>query len=109
MPAGCSDISDKGGAFRVKQAEVAPGHWDITLLHVNMHGRALFFKTISVQQDEMRSNFCRVPDNLTLPQAAEKLEKQSAERAVGHLQDEGRSSRTRPPASKVITRSPSVI
>lgn len=77
---------EKGGTFHVKQAEVAPGHWDITLLHVNMHGRALFFKTISVQQDETRSNFCLVPDNLTLAQAAEKLEKQKVEPTVGHVQ-----------------------
>ncbi len=41
-----------------------------------MHGKALFFKTISVQQNEIRSNFQRVPDNLTLAQAAEELQKQ---------------------------------
>lgn len=64
---------DKGGEFHVKQSEVAPGHWEITLLHVNMRGKALFFKTISVQQDEVSSNFRRVPDNLTMTQAAEEL------------------------------------
>ncbi|MGA7631388.1 MAG: hypothetical protein WCB11_11505, partial [Terriglobales bacterium] len=37
----------------------------------------LFFKTISVQQDEARSNFRQVPDDLTLAQAAEELQKQS--------------------------------
>jgi hypothetical protein len=68
---------DKGGEFRVKQAEVSPHHWEISVLHVNMHGKALFFKTISVQQDEARSNFRQVPDDLTLAQAAEELQKQS--------------------------------
>jgi hypothetical protein len=69
---------DQGGKFHVKQTEVGPGNWEITLLHVDMHGKALFFKTISVQQDEARSNFQRVPDNLTLAQGAEELEKQCA-------------------------------
>jgi hypothetical protein len=68
---------EKGGEFHVKQSEVLPQHWEISLLHVNMHGRVLFFKTISVQQDESRSNFRQVPDNLTLAQAAEELQKLS--------------------------------
>lgn len=67
----------KGGEFHVKQSEVSPQHWEISLLHVNMHGKALFFKTISVRQDESRSNFRQVPDNLTLAQAAEELQKES--------------------------------
>jgi hypothetical protein len=69
---------DEGGTFHVKQSEVAPGYWEVTVLQVNMHGKALFFKTISVQQNEVRSNFQRVPDNLTLAQAAEELQKQCA-------------------------------
>lgn len=64
---------DKGGEFHVKQSEVAPGYWEITLMHVNMRGKALFFKTIGVQQDESRSNFQRVPDNLTLSKANDEL------------------------------------
>jgi actin-related protein len=68
---------DKGGEFHVKQSEVAPGLWEITLLHVNMHGKALFFKTIAVQENEIRTNFQRVPDNMTLSEAAEQLQKQS--------------------------------
>lgn len=69
---------DKGGEFHVKQSEVAPGLWEITLLHVNMHGKALFFKTIAVQENEIRTNFQRVPDNLTLSEAAQQLQKQSS-------------------------------
>src|SRR6202521_4194976 len=68
---------DKGGEFHVKQSEVAPGLWEITLLHVNMHGKALFFKTIAVQENEIRTNFQRVPDSLTLSEGAEQLQKQS--------------------------------
>jgi hypothetical protein len=31
--------------------EVAQGYWEMALLHVDMKGKALFFKTISVQQN----------------------------------------------------------
>src|SRR6266403_1223799 len=75
---------DKGGEFHVKQSEVAPGYWEITLLHVNMHGKALFFKTIAVQENEIRSNFRRVPDNLTLSEAAEQLQKQSTVKSASY-------------------------
>jgi hypothetical protein len=54
----------------------APGHWEITLLNVNMHGKALFFKTISVQQNEIRTDFQPMPDNVTLAQGAEELHRQ---------------------------------
>jgi hypothetical protein len=66
---------DKGGEFHVKQSELAPGHWGIILLHVDMHGRALFFKTIGVQQNEERTNFQQLPDSLTPAQAAQELVK----------------------------------
>jgi hypothetical protein len=64
---------DKGGQFHVKQSEVAPGHWEITTMNINMRGKALFFRTIEVQQNETRTSFQRVPDDLTLAQAAERL------------------------------------
>jgi hypothetical protein len=61
---------DRGGKFEVKQAEVAPGHWEITVLGVDMKGKALLFKTISVQEAESHSDFQRVLDDLTLAEAA---------------------------------------
>lgn len=66
---------DKGGSFEVKQEPVESGHWELTVLNVHMTGRALFFKTISEQQQFYRSEFKRVPDNLTLAQADEMLKK----------------------------------
>ncbi len=69
---------DKGGEFQVEQSEVATGHWEVTLMHIDMHGKALCFKTIGVQENETRSNFQRMEDNLTLAQAAAKLQKESA-------------------------------
>jgi len=73
---------DKDGKFYVKQSEVAPGHWEITLLNVRMRGKALFFKTISVQQNEIRSNFQLMPDNMTLAQGADELHRECTAHAA---------------------------
>jgi len=67
---------DEGGTFDVKKEEVAPGSWKMTVLSVNMTGRVLFFKAISEQQKESRGEFKRLPDDLTVAQAAELLQKQ---------------------------------
>lgn len=67
---------DKGGNFEFKQAEVAPGQWEMTVLDVSMRGKALLFKTIGVQETENHSDFHRVPDNLTLAEAAAILNRQ---------------------------------
>jgi hypothetical protein len=67
---------DKGGKFEVRQAEVAPGHWEITLLSVDMKGKALLFKTIGVLETENHSDFQRVADALTLAEATGILNRQ---------------------------------
>jgi hypothetical protein len=64
---------DKGGHFEVRQAEVVPGHWDMTAMSVAMTGKALLFKSFGVQQTENRRDFHRVSDDLTLTQAADIL------------------------------------
>ncbi|PYX17017.1 MAG: hypothetical protein DMG87_16490 [Acidobacteria bacterium] len=69
---------NKGGTFDVKQAEVARGYWEMTLLKVQMKGKALFFKTIGVQQNYSRSDFRQVPDDLTVAQAADILRHSNA-------------------------------
>ncbi len=61
---------EKGGQFTVKRAEITPGNWELTDMSVNMQGKALLFKTISVQQKELHRNFERVPDDLNLSDAA---------------------------------------
>ena len=68
---------EKGGQFVVKRTEVTPAHWEVTEMAVNMQGKALLFKTISVQQKELHRNFERVPDDLTIADAAAILLKQS--------------------------------
>jgi hypothetical protein len=66
----------KGGHFNVEQRELVPPRWELTVMEVDMKGKALFFKTIAVQEKEYRSDFRRVPDGLTLAEAADMLTKQ---------------------------------
>jgi hypothetical protein len=62
-----------GGTFRIVRSEVAPHEWEITQTHVHINGHALFFKSISEQEDETTSDYKHSPDGLTLQQAAEML------------------------------------
>ena len=68
---------NRGSTFKVGQTEVIPGHWEMTALHVDMKGKALLFKTIGVQVTENHSDFHRVPDDLTLEEAADILGRQT--------------------------------
>jgi hypothetical protein len=61
----------EGGTFRVERREVAPRLWQIVETHVHIEGKALFFKNIGEQQDEVQTEFTQVPAGTTLEQAAE--------------------------------------
>ena len=61
----------EGGTFRVERREVKPGLWQITETHVHIVGKALFFKNIGQQQDEVQTDFTQVPNGTTLEQAVE--------------------------------------
>jgi hypothetical protein len=67
---------DAGGQFYVKQEEVEPGFWELAIMNVDMKGKALFFKSIAVQQKMRRSMFRRVRDDLTPSQGADLLHQQ---------------------------------
>ena len=69
---------DKGGRFHVVQKEVVPGHWEIVRLLVDMRGKALFFKSISVHQDETRSDYKLLPPHTTLADGAKLLDSSSS-------------------------------
>jgi hypothetical protein len=64
---------DKGGRFLVTQAGLGDGSWEITKMDLNIAGKILLFKTISMVSDEVLSDFRRVPDNLTFAQGVELL------------------------------------
>ena len=57
---------DKGGTFWVKQQDLGSGHWEITVLDVQMIGKALFFKTIDVAEKDSYTNFQPVTEGTTL-------------------------------------------
>jgi hypothetical protein len=46
----------KGGTFQVERREVAPHHWQVTELHVQIAGK-VFFATIGSQEDEWKTEF----------------------------------------------------
>jgi len=64
---------DKGGHFRVRQGDLGDGTWDIKEMDLNITGKILLFKTLSMVSDEVFSDFQRVPDNLTFAQGVELL------------------------------------
>jgi hypothetical protein len=80
----------KGGTFDVERREIEPGLWQIVETHVHINGRALFFKSIGQQQDEIQTEFTRVPDSTTLEEAVTMLKPSQTELAgnIGH--DSGR-------------------
>lgn len=61
----------QGGTFRVERKELAPRVWQIVETHVHIEGKALLFKNIGQQQDEVQTDFTSVPESTTLEQAVE--------------------------------------
>ena len=61
----------QGGTFRVERKELSPRVWQIVETHVHIEGKALLFKNIGQQQDEVQTDFTRVPESTTLEQAVE--------------------------------------
>jgi hypothetical protein len=63
---------ESGGSFDVERRETGKGEWQITETHVHMQGHMLLFKSISEQEDEVKSQLKQLPGNETLADA-EKL------------------------------------
>lgn len=65
----------KGGRFRVQQADLGlgDGAWGLTEVSLNLSGKILIFKNISIVSNEVLTNFRRLPDNLTFADAVEIL------------------------------------
>jgi hypothetical protein len=59
----------------VEQQEVAPNHWEVTTLDLNLKGKAVFFKSINVQEKETNSRFQRLDDNIDLARGLELLKR----------------------------------
>lgn len=59
-----------GGSFEVVRGQVGPGLWDITATHIHITGHALLFKSIAEVEDDVKTDWQREPDGVTLEQAA---------------------------------------
>jgi hypothetical protein len=66
-----------GGTFSVQLENVAPGDWELKSLDVEMNGKALLFKTLTVREQDTYSNYTPIPPNISLVQAAKRLQKDS--------------------------------
>lgn len=75
---------DKGGHFRVQQADVGEGCWELTSMSLKITGKILLLKSISMISDETFNDFQRMPDNLTFAKAVELLRSQQEKIAHNH-------------------------
>lgn len=78
---------DKGGHFRVQQADLGDGSWGMTGMGLKISGKILFFKGISLVSDETLSDFHRVPDDLPFAKGVALLRDEQQKSA--HLREPG--------------------
>lgn len=64
---------EKGGTFELKRQSVNATHWRTCLIDVHVAGRVIFFKTISKDQTEARSDFKPIPSQITVQEASKIL------------------------------------
>lgn len=76
---------DKGGHFRVQQADLGDGSWGMTTMELKITGKILVFKSISLISDETLSDFHRVPDDLPFAKGVELL--RSEQQKSAHLRE----------------------
>lgn len=62
-----------GGTFDAERREIGGGEWQITTTHVHIQGHALLFKDISDQEDDEKTHFKQLPDNISGRAAEQKL------------------------------------
>lgn len=75
---------DKGGHFRVQQADVGDGDWEITAMNLQITGKILLFKGLSMIWEEKLSDFHPVPDDLTFTKAVDILKIEQEKLAHNH-------------------------
>lgn len=65
---------DKGGWFRVQRVQVSPTEWKTQHLELHLSGRAVVFKSIAKDTNEVRGGFAAVPAGLNLAQGMRMLD-----------------------------------
>jgi hypothetical protein len=71
----------KGGRFVVEQSEVAPSHWDTTRMILHFDGKALFVKSIHIDENETSWDYQSVPP-MSVAQALQFLTREPAQNAM---------------------------
>jgi hypothetical protein len=66
---------DEGGTIQIKQADIGGRNWQVTLLKLNLRGKALMVKSLNIQITEQASHFSPVPAGLDYRQAIQLLQK----------------------------------
>jgi hypothetical protein len=67
---------DAGGTFDVERRETGKNLWQITETHVHIQGHVLIFKTISEQEDNLKTSFRQLPSSISMKEAEEEVMKQ---------------------------------
>ncbi|MGA7242561.1 MAG: hypothetical protein WBX19_05235, partial [Terracidiphilus sp.] len=62
-----------GGTFDVERRELSPHVWEITETHVHIQGHVLIFKTISEEEDDVKTHFQQIEGTTSLQQAQDEL------------------------------------
>ena len=62
-----------GGTFDVERRETGGSVWQITETHVHIQGHVLIFKSISEQEDDVKTEFKQLPADISLEQAENDL------------------------------------
>ena len=65
-----------GGTFDVERRETGNQIWQITETHVHIQGHVLIFKTISEQEDDVKTEFKQLPGDPSLQEAETELLKE---------------------------------
>ena len=65
---------EEGGTFDVERRELAPGKWQITETHVHINGHALLFKSISENEDEVKTQWKPLPNDLSPENAGQAVD-----------------------------------
>jgi hypothetical protein len=64
---------DDGGTIEIGRVRVGPSQWKTALINIQLSGGLAFFKTISKQEYETRSNFRAVSGDPSLSDASQLL------------------------------------
>ncbi len=64
---------EQGGKFSMVKTKVANDYWTLTALKLNFKGKALFFKSLTLDEEQEFSDFHRVSPGISLKQGVEML------------------------------------